>query len=204
MEDHTELLIGLMQKTIEQKDEQIRELRETVAQLQATVASLNETLEEFRRKFFGTSSEKTRRKKEREEGEPEGTTVTVKSHTRERKAKSKREELYQNLPVREVRCPVEEGYRLCPDCDTPMETVTWQYVREELSITPAKVERVRYLREVLACPVCRAEDEGTFTKAAAPVPLLSHSPASPSMVAYVMYQKFMNSVPFYRQEMDWL
>lgn len=52
--------------------------------------------------------------------------------------------------------------------------------------------------------MCRAEDEGTFTKAAAPVPLLSHSPASPSMVAYVMYQKFMNSVPFYRQEMDWL
>ena len=64
-----------------------------------------------------------------------------------------------------------------------METVTWQYVREELSITPAKVERVHYLREILSCPVCRAEDEGTFTKAAAPVPLLSHSPASPSMVA---------------------
>lgn len=204
VEDHTELLIGLMQKTIEQKDEQIKELRETVARLQATVASLNETLEEFRRKFFGSSSEKTGRKKTREEGEEEESRVTVKSHTRERKAKSKREELYQNLPVREVRCPVGEEGRLCPDCGTPMETVTWQYVREELSITPAKVERVRYLREVLACPVCRAEDEGTFTKAATPVPLLSHSPASPSMVAYVMYQKFMNSVPFYRQEMDWL
>ena len=204
MEDHTELLIGLMQKTIEQKDEQIKELRETVARLQATVANLNETLEEFRRKFFGSSSEKTGRKKTREEGEEEESRVTVKSHTRERKAKSKREELYQNLPVREVRCPVGEEGRLCPDCGTPMETVTWQYVREELSITPAKVERVHYVREVLACPVCRAEDEGTFTKAAAPVPLLFHSPASPSMVAYVMYQKFMNSVPFYRQEMDWL
>ena len=106
MEDHTELLIGLMQKTIEQKDEQIKELRETVARLQATVANLNETLEEFRRKFFGSSSEKTGRKKTREEGEGEESRVTVKSHTRERKAKSKREELYQNLPVREVRCPV--------------------------------------------------------------------------------------------------
>lgn len=44
MEDHTELLIELMQKTIEQKDEQIRELRETIENLQTTVASLNKPL----------------------------------------------------------------------------------------------------------------------------------------------------------------
>lgn len=204
MEDHAETLIELMQKTIDQKDEQIRELHETIADLQATVANLNETLEEFRRKFFGASSERSKQKNKEEEPEPEGTKVTVKSHTRERKPKSKREELYKNLPVREVKCPVPEEQRLCPDCDTPMETVTWKYVREELFITPAKVERVRYMQEVLACPVCRAEDEGTFTKAPTPSPLLVHSPASPSMVAYVMYQKFMNAVPFYRQEMDWL
>lgn len=43
MEDHTEMLIGIMQKTIEQKDEQIKELRQTIADLQATVANLNET-----------------------------------------------------------------------------------------------------------------------------------------------------------------
>ena len=97
-----------------------------------------------------------------------------------------------------------EGKRLCPDCDTPMETISWQYVREELSIIPAKAERIRYLQEVLACPVCRKEDEGTIVKAPTPTTLLAHSPASPSMAAYVMYQKFMNSVPFCRQEMDWL
>jgi len=156
VEDHTEMLVELLQKTIEQKDEQIRELRQTVADLQETVASLNETLEEFRRKFFGSSSEKTRRENSGEE-EPgqEGEKVTVKSHTRERKPKSKREDLYQNLPVREVKCPVPEDCRLCPDCDTPMETVTWTYVREELCSAPAKVERVRYMQEVLACPVCR-------------------------------------------------
>ena len=205
MEDHTEMLIGIMQKMIEQKDEQIKELRQTIADLQATVANLNETLEEFRRKFFGSSSEKTRRKTSKEEeSEQEGENVTVKSHTRKKKPKSKREDLYKNLPVREVKCPVPEDRRLCPDCDARMETIAWTPVREELCITPAKVERVRYLQEVLVCPVCRKEDEGTFTKAPTPTPLLAHSPASPSMVAYVMYQKFMNSVPFYRQEMDWL
>ena len=43
VEGRTELLIEFMQKTIEQKDEQIRELRETIENLQTTVASLNET-----------------------------------------------------------------------------------------------------------------------------------------------------------------
>lgn len=204
MADHTEELVELMKKTIEQKDEQIKELQKTIENLQVTVASLNETIEEFRRKFFGSSSEKCRRndKNDPEEGEEEK--VTVKSHTRNRKPKSTRKELYENLPVREVRCSMPEDQRLCPDCDTQMETIAWQYVREELHITPAKVERIQYFQEVLACPVCRAEDEGTITKAPTPTALLAHSLASPSMVAFVMYQKFMNSIPFYRQEMDWL
>ena len=33
--------------------------------------------------------------------------------------------------------------------------------------------------------------------------LLKHSLASPSTVAYVMYQKYVNSIPLYRQEADW-
>lgn len=204
MDEHMELLVELMRKTIEQKDEQIQKLNETIEELRVTVASLNETIEEFRRKFFGSSSERNRRKDPQAQEEVGPEEITVKSYKRQRKPKSTRNELYKNLPVREVRCAMPEDERLCPDCDTPMATIAWQYVREELSITPAKVERIRYLREVLACPVCREEDTGTIIKAPTPTALLAHSPASPSMVAFVMYQKFMNAVPFYRQEMDWL
>ena len=80
VEGRTELLIEFMQKTIEQKDEQIRELRETIENLQTTVASLNETIEEFRRKFFGSSSERSRRKNVEPEKEEEPEKVTVKSY----------------------------------------------------------------------------------------------------------------------------
>ncbi len=209
MAEYTEALVAFMRKTIEQKDGQISELKETVARLnatidglQSTIASLNETIEELRRKFFGSSSEKRHCRDTETEEETEK--ITVHSHTRERKPKAKRDDLYANLPVREVRCPMPESQRLCPDCDAPMETLSWQYVREELRITPAKVERIRYMQEVLVCPACREEDVGTIVKAPVPTALLVHSPASPSMTAYVMYQKFMNSVPFYRQEKDWL
>lgn len=213
MTEHTQELIEFQRKIIEQKDEQLDALHETVSklhetidELQSTIANLNETIDEFRRKFFGSSSEKKRHQDEGtgNESEPDQKTETVRGHTRERKQKATRKELYANLPIREVQCPVPDEQRLCPDCDTVMEGLTWQFVREELRITPAKVERIRYMQEVLVCPACREEDGCTIVKAQVPTALLAHSPASPSMAAFVMYQKFMNAMPFYRQEMDWL
>ena len=54
------------------------------------------------------------------------------------------------------------------------------------------------------CPVCRQEDETTIVEAKTPTPLLAHSPASPDMVAMVMYQKSFLHLPFYRQSKDWM
>ncbi len=85
-----------------------------------------------------------------------------------------------------------------------MEHLGYKFVREELRITPAKVERVHYMQETLVCPVCRQEDETTIVEAKTPTPLLAHSPASPDMVAMVMYQKSFLHLPFYRQSKDWL
>ncbi len=204
MAEYKDDLIELLHKTIEEKDAQIQELQKTIQELNATVANLNETLEEFRRKFFGTSRERAGRVPEEAAGnEEEAVKSTVRSHAR-RKPKAKREELYKNLPVREVRCAMPEDQRLCPDCDTVMETIAWQFVREELRITPAKVERIQYMCEA---GLCASKAAGTGALTIVPVSSsrqTGHARTSPSMAAFVMYQKFLNSVPFYRQEMDWL
>lgn len=49
-------------------------------------------------------------------------------------------------------------------------------VRTQLRITPAKVERVRYMQEELICPECRKDGDGTIVQAKTPVPLMAHSP----------------------------
>lgn len=36
-----------------------------------------------------------------------------------------------------------------------------------------------------------------------PYPVIQHSMASPSTVAWVMHQKFVNALPLYRQENEW-
>lgn len=41
----------------------VEELRNTVTDLRSTIANLNETLDEFKRKLFGTSSEKVKQER---------------------------------------------------------------------------------------------------------------------------------------------
>ena len=197
----------LEQQTQDQA-ETIRNLNGTIADLRQTIANLQETLDELKRKLFGTSSERMGQKTPDEEpGEetPAGGVreVPVKEHIRKRKPKSTREDLYEALPVRRVECPVPEDDRDCPDCGAPMDHLGWQFGREELRITPAKVERVQYYYETLICPECRKEDDTTIIRSGLPTPLLMHSPASASMVAAVMYDKSGLYLPFYRQEKDW-
>lgn len=206
-----EEMIQFLLKTNREQEETIADLRATIKDLRNTIANLNETLDEFKRKLFGTSSEKTSGtfSDHAEEGAPQEEPVqedvtTIKEHTRTRKKKSVRADLYEALPVKEIRCEVPQTERFCPDCDAPMEHLGYRFVREELRVTPAKVVRVRYMQETLVCPVCREEDETTIRAAKTPTPLLAHSPASPDMVAMVMYQKSFLHLPFYRQSKDWL
>jgi transposase len=199
---------GLQEARIKEQVVTIDNLRITIADLQVTVANLNETLDEFRRKFFGISSEKVSSSAVKETADAEETaeelkTTTVTAHTRIKKPKSSRQDLYASLPIRYVKCDVPKEQRLCPDCDTPMEHLGYKFVREELNIIEVKVERIHYLEETVVCPVCREEGDTTIVAAKTPTPLMPHSPASPSMVTHVMYEKSGNHMPFYRQETDW-
>ena len=197
----------LEQQTRDQA-ETIKALNETIEELRQTVANLRETLDELNRKLFGKSSEQIRPQPP-EDGTAEDTAgsggqeIHVKEHIRERQSKSPRGDLYKSIPVRRIECPASEDQLNCPDCDALMEHLGWQFVREEIRITMAKVERIQYFRETLVCPECREEDDTTIVHSDVPAPLLKHSLASPSIVANVMYNKSGLYLPFYRQEMDW-
>lgn len=224
-----EALIQLQKETIESLRQLVDSQRLTIeqmtksheaqtAQLNQTIANLNETVEYLKKKLFASSSEKT--KKDAFPGQldlfneaeaaadpsvPEPTLEeAVGGYKRKaRKQKATREEILAGLPVVEVPCTVPDEDRNCPYCNTPMEVIGKKVVREELRIIPAKVERIQYVQEVLGCPECKKDGASVIVGAETPSPLLKHSLASASTVAYVMYQKYVNSIPLYRQEADW-
>ena len=205
LSDENELLkmvIETQASRIKEQEATIRELRIMVDELRSLKANLEETLEEFRRQFFGVSSEKTSAKaKPADEAEAsKSKVIPVVGHTRTRKPKATRKEMYANLPIREILCPVPESERLCDYCNSEMIPLKPTFVREELRITPAKIERIHYMQEVLICPDCKKDNDGTFKKGIVPGGLLPHSPASASAVAYVMFSKVFMGLPYYRQE----
>lgn len=59
------------------------------------------------------------------------------------------------------------------------------------------------MRQSCECPNCKRKGKPFIKNAYAPHSVLNHSLASPSSVARVMYQKYVNSIPLYRQEKDW-
>lgn len=91
----------------------------------------------------------------------------------------------------------------CEQCGTPLKPLGKETVREELEYIPAQLRIVRYVRWTYECPKCKHTDKRFIKKAPAPTSLMNHSLASPSSVAQVMYQKYVNSVPLYRQEKEW-
>lgn len=51
-------------------------------------------------------------------------------------------------------------------------------IREEIKITPAKVERIIYVQHNYVCPQCREDGEPTIVQAPVPTAVIQHSISS--------------------------
>ena len=197
------------------KDAYIEHLEKTIKDLQNQISNLTEMIMLLRKEKFGPSSEKTRKgdipgqlslfneaEAEADASAQEPVVHDVKGYKR-KDSRTKREELLKDLPVREILCDLPDEEKFCGQCRTPLKPIGKETVREELEYIPAKLQIVRYVRWTYECPKCRHTDKRFIKKALTPSSLMSHSLASPSSVANVMYQKYVNAVPLYRQEKDW-
>lgn len=194
------------------QEEYIKSLENTIESLQNQVNNLTEMVKLLTKKQFGRSSEKTKSEidgqmtlfneaeEEANEEEPDPTETTVRNYTR--RLKGQKEKLLKDIPVEIVEYKLSgEGLR-CPWCNALMRPIGKETVREELEFIPAKVRIKQYVRYSYECPECLKDGTPTIEKADVPAPVLKRSIASPSSVAYVIYQKYVNAVPLYRQEKD--
>lgn len=196
------------------KDAYIEHLENTIKDLQSQVNNLTEMVMLLRKEKFGPSSEKTPKQVdgqlsffneaevEADASVPEPISKEIKGYVR-KNPKTKREEIIKDLPVREILCETAKEEQYCDHCNSTLRPIGKEVVREELEYIPAKLQIVRYVRMSYECPRCKHTEHPFIKKALTPTSLMNHSLASPSSVANVMYQKYVNSVPLYRQEKEW-
>lgn len=186
-------------------------LEQQNAELIAKLNWFEEQLRLGRQRQFGSSSEKTDCDQLQIFNEPEAEAKSAKPEPtieeityKRRKQPGHREEQLKDLPVEtiEYRLPPEE--QVCSCCGGDLHEMSTE-VRQEVKVIPAQIKVVRHVRYVYGCRQCEKHETTTpVVTAPMPAPVLPGSLASPSLMAHVMTQKYVDGMPLYRQEQSWL
>ncbi|CAA7600787.1 zinc-finger binding domain of transposase IS66 [Acididesulfobacillus acetoxydans] len=190
-------------------EKQNERLQRENAQLNAMLDWFKEQLRLGKHRQFGTSNERTilgveqlnlfnEAEKEAQplQEEPAFETVTY----QRRKQRNHREVVLADLPVEriEYKLPAEE--QVCSCCGGPLHVMSTE-VRQELQFIPAQMKVIEHVREVYSCRHCEREEIKTpIVTAPMPAPVLPGSFVSPSLMAHIMNQKYVEGMPLYRQE----
>ena len=187
-----------MEDTIAKQKAEIDELRRKLEHM-------NEVFANAQRVRFGQSSEKNSyvlhdqasffNEAEKEQApkaeEPTPDTILVPQH--ERKKKRSQAEMLNGLPEEEVLLELPEDQLVCGKCGGKMKPIGKKFLRHEMQIIPKQIKLLAYYAVTYACDSCE-KDTGFahIVTVKPPVPLMKHSLASPSTVAYIMTQKYVD------------
>ena len=195
--------------------DQVTELEDRIAELEKENLLLQEKVAFLTRKLYGRSTEQTsslgiegqmslfdeaETSADPKSSEPEMKDV---ASYRRKKYPGQREELLKDIPHEKKLCTLAEEDRFCQTCGSPLVSVGEEFVRTEIEFIPAKVRVIDYYRETFECRSCRKNGRQYMEKSPMPDPVILHSYASPSTIAWVIHQKYELAVPLYRQEKEW-
>lgn len=214
MPTYEELLAqnSVLKKQNKYLSEKNEKLQQQNAELNVNYNWLLEQLKLSKKKIYGSSAEKiaedygqlnlfNEAELERQPlaAEPKLEEITYK---RKKSKKKTQTEIYGDLPVEEIVYDIPEEEKICEKCGSEMTFMKYE-IRRELKIVPAKVSVVEHKKAVYVCKNCDKNGTESNFKTAEGLPaLIEKSLASPSMLSYIMNQKFTNALPLYRQEQE--
>ena len=174
---------------------------------------LQEQIDYLTKKLFGHSSEKRDdiegqyslfNEAEAESAAPdplEKEFITIPSHSR--KKKTTMVDKFANLPVQRKYIDIPEDERFCDVCGHALERIGEEFVRREIEIIKPSIKVIEYYSVTYGCPECKKNaDVPKIVKGRDGHLHMLHGMASAGTVAWVMYQKYVNALPLYRQEKD--
>jgi len=209
-------LLAEKERIIEKQTIQLDKKEQLIEKQRIQIENMIQALLHARKKIFGASSEKTQADGQlslfdsvqelAQELFNEQNKITVKSYKKTPRKSGIREEMLSGLP-KEIEEYIINPEDNCPKCGGQLKVIGKQLIRTEVEFIPAKLKVKQIVRQVAKCESCGTKDSASqspvFVKAAIPVPVLPHSISTPSIVAQVMYQKFVMGLPFNRQEREW-
>jgi transposase len=187
------------------------ELKDYITALERRIEELEGHIRLLLSKKYSSSSERTvpgqlqlpifnEAEAEASPSQPEPTYETV-TYTRRKTPRGPSAVNADNLSVDErIDYELSEEKRVCPQCGDLLHEMSTQS-HKELEVIPAQIKVVEHVQHIYSCRHCEKQEISTpIIKAPVPASPIPGSMASPSALAYVMNQKYVESMPLYRQE----
>lgn len=207
--------IAQLNNLIKNQSEIMAGLQKTIDNLRLELSNKQSELDYCKAKLFGASSEKSKTpftgqlnlfgdmEDDRTPELIEAEDIEVTAHKRTRKKKATYEELFGSLTVRQVKQDnLKPEELICTNCGDKMAAIGTEVVRTEVIFHPETLERVEYIATTYECPSCKLTENPYFIKDNDAKPLVPHSYVSASLATHMMYSKFINAMPYHRQEKD--
>lgn len=205
-------LIKTLHDTIESQNK-------TIERLSNELKRANENMEYLMKKLYGRKTEKTSvidgqvvmsdkelglfNEAEKELDVNESEPDIFEKPVKKTRLGYSRKEVYKNLPTEDQVFKLEVSQQVCPVDGERLSVAGKKFIRSEIKYIPAEISVVNIYQETYECRTCKKEGRPGMYSPSTPEPVLQHSHATASSIAWTMYQKYVQSVPLYRQEKDW-
>lgn len=207
----TEKLIQLLEQQLASANQQNQELSQKLDQALAQIHQLTKAL-------YGSKSEKLKYQapdgqvslfeddssfNEPEQTEEQSTETISYSVTRKKKNKKRNDSFGENIEIEEIHH--HPDHLTCDCCHQEMVEFSSILVREEAKFIPATMKRVQHFEHAYECKTCKKDvsQKVQIKRGKAPHGAIQRSIAGPTVLAKLIYDKFIQYLPLYRQVNEW-
>ena len=210
-EQSTEKIINLLENQLAVSNQQNQDLSKQIESLTQQVKNLTKLV-------YGSKSEKSKYNtpdgqgslfdddssfsdsEHTEEQSVETITYTV---VRKKQAKKRNDSFLDGVEIEEIHHHPDQT--TCDCCQSQMTEAGTVIAREEAMFIPATLKRIQHIEHAYECKRCKkiTEQKAQIKRGKAPQAVIQRSIAGPTILAKLIYDKFIQYLPLYRQVKEW-
>ena len=189
-----------------------------MAQSNRQIEALTEQVRQLTKALYGSKSEKSKYQapdgqvslfeddtsfNEPEQTEEQSTETISYSVTRKKKYKKRNDSFREDIETEAIHH--HPANLTCECCQGEMVEFSSMLVREEAKFIPATMKRVQRFEHIYECKTCKKDSlqKAQIKCRKAPKGAIQRSIAGPTVLAKLIYDKFIQYLPLYRQVNEW-
>lgn len=213
-----EKIILLLQEQLTYTKEQLTYTKEQNKSLTKQIEVLTEQVRQLTKALYGSKSEKSKYQapdgqcslfeddpsfNDSEHTEEQSTATITYTVVRKLNKKKRNDSLREGIEIEEIHHHPKNTQ--CDCCQAQMEEIGSTVAREEAKFIPAKMMCIQHIEHAYECKHCKkdAKQKAQIKRGKAPQAAIQRSIAGPTVLAKLIYDKFIQYLPLYRQVKEW-